>query len=310
MIHFRLVRTLQLARASHDGCPRHIAAASGLVVAGACLYVVADDEHHLGCFPARGNIDGRLVRLFPGELPLAHAARKKNKPDLEALLQLPPFGDCHHGALLALPSGSTAQRRRGALLALDREGAIVGDARVIDVAGLYARLDALLPALNIEGAVVRDDRLILLQRGSRTQPLDALVHLPLQDVLDGLAARGTIDALEPRAMQHVDLGMIDGVALSITDGAALPDGRLVVTAVAEQSPDTYRDGPCVGAAIGVLGADGSVQQLHRLQPTEKIEGVHAWIDGDTIRLMLATDADDAGVASRLLSAEMRLRAEG
>jgi hypothetical protein len=307
MIHCRLVRTLELTAASQAQRPRHIAAASGLVVAGDHLYVVADDEQHLGCFPANGNGDGHLVRLFPGELPLAHAARKDGKPDLEALVRLPPFGDCPCDALLALPSGSTARRRRGALLELDRDGAIIGNPRAIDVTALYARLDELLPALNIEGAVVIGDALVLLQRGSRASPFNALVHLPLQDVLDSLVARAAIDVLEPRVVQRVDLGMIDGVALSITDGAALPDGRVVVTAVAERSPDSYLDGPCVGAAIGVLHDQGQVLELRHLQPTEKIEGVHAWIDGDTIRLLLATDADDANVASRLLSAEIDAR---
>jgi hypothetical protein len=305
MIHSRLVRTLQLGAPSERARPCHVAAASGLVVVGEHLFVVADDELHLGCFPACGRGDGHTVRLFAGELPLAHDARKAGKPDLEALLHLPPFGDASCGALLALPSGSTAQRRRAALLPLDIDGAVVGDARTIDVAGLYAGLDHLLPALNIEGAVVSGDSLVLLHRGSRAYPLNALVHLSLQDMLDSLVAHAAIDAMEPRAVQRVDLGMIDGVALSFTDGAALSDGRLVVTAVAERSPDTWLDGPCIGAAIGVLGNDGCVQQLHRLQPTEKIEGVHAWIEGDTIRLLLATDADDADVASRLLSAEMR-----
>ena len=307
MIHSRLVRTLELTVASQAQRARHIAAASGLVVAGAYLYVVADDEYHLGCFPASGHGDGRLVRLFPGELPLAHAARKATKPDLEALVRLPPFGDFPSGALLALPSGSSAHRRRGALLELDRDGAIVGDALAIDVAGLYAHLDELLPALNIEGSVVIGDALVLLQRGSRASPLNALVHLRLQDVLDRIAARAAIDALVPHAVQRVDLGMIDGVALSVTDGAALPDGRIVITAVAERSPDTWLDGPCVGAAIGVLDDEGHVLALRRLQPTEKIEGVHAWIDGDMIRLLLVTDADDANVASRLLSAEIDAR---
>jgi len=244
------------------------------------------------------------VRLFPGDLPLAHDARKARKPDLEALLRLPPFGDCPCGALLALPSGSTALRRRGALLELDRDGAIVGVARAIDVAGLYADLDRLLPALNIEGALVREDALVLLQRGSGEHPFNVLVHLPLQEVLEGIVARAAIDAQVLRAVQRIDLGEIDGVALAVTDGAALPDGRLVLTAVAERSPDSYQDGPCIGAAIAMLDDAGRVMVLHRLQPTEKIEGVHAWIDGDTVRLLLATDADDANVAGRLLAAEI------
>lgn len=307
MVHARLVRTLRLAAASQAARPAHLAAASGLVITGAHMYLVADDEVHLGWFPAGRDGDGRLVRLFPGELPLAHAARKASKPDLEALLRLPPFGDCPNGALLALPSGTTALRRRGALLELDPVGAIVGAARAIDVAGFYTVLERALRALNIEGALVRGDALILLQRGSREHPLNALVHLPLREVLEGIVARDAMDAHLPYVVQHVDLGTIDDVALAVTDGTALPDGRLVLTAVAERSPDSYLDGPCVGSAIAVLDDDDRVTALHRLQPTEKIEGVHAWIDGDTVRLLLATDADDADVAGRLLSAKIDMR---
>lgn len=307
MIQPLLIRTLRLAPTIDGPHPAHIAAASGLVAAGAHLYVVADDELHLGCFPADGDGEGRLVRLFPGELPLARDARKARKPDLEALLRLPPFGAFACGALLALPSGSTALRRRAALLELDPDGAIVGAARAIDVAGLYADLDGLLPGLNIEGALVRDDALVLLQRASRGYPFNALVRLPLAPVLAGIAERAAIEARQPHAVQHVDLGAVDDVALSVTDGAALPDGRIVLTAVAERSPDSYQDGPCIGAAVAVLDDGGCLMALHRLQPTEKIEGVHAWMDGGAIRMLLATDADDANVAGRLLSAEIDAR---
>src|SRR5690606_8300125 len=97
MIRPRLVRELRLAAASAASSPSHLAAASGLVVAGTHLYVVADDELHLGWFPGQGDADGRLVRLFPGEWPSAPDARKARKPDLEALGRLPPVGDCPSG---------------------------------------------------------------------------------------------------------------------------------------------------------------------------------------------------------------------
>lgn len=64
--------------------------------------VVADDEYHLGMFPAHGHADGELIRLFPGELPTFGKERKALKPDLEALTRLPPFPAYPHGALFAL----------------------------------------------------------------------------------------------------------------------------------------------------------------------------------------------------------------
>ena len=84
------------------------------------------------------------------------------------------------------------------------------------------------------------------------------------------------------ASAWVDLGAIEGVALTLTDGSVLPDGRVVVTAVAEDSTHSYADGPCLGAAIGVLDRDGRVLQLHYLQPNFKTESVHALIDDGVI----------------------------
>ncbi|MEO7199753.1 MAG: hypothetical protein ABIY56_06000, partial [Dokdonella sp.] len=256
-----------------------------------------DDEYHLACFRRSSDAAGSLVRLFPGELPDEYAERKAVKPDLEALVRLPAFANYPDGALLAVPSGSTRQRCRGALLPLDAQGAIVGDAEAIDFSALYAGLDAHMPALNIEGAVVVGDALLLLHRGKRKHPRSAVIEFSLADVTAGLAARSAIGALTPRTLRWVDLGAIDGVALTITDGASLPDGRLVITAVAEQSADSYADGPCLGAVIGVLDRDGRVLQLHHLQSVYKVEGVQAWIEDGLIRLLLVTDADDESTPS-------------
>ena len=304
MIVPRILRKLDLEAAPSAGRPRHLAAGSGLVAAGDFLYVVADDELHLGCFRRSNAAPGRLVRLFAGELPRGHAERKAAKPDLEALVRLPEFANHPHGALLAVPSGSIPRRCRGALLRLGADGAVIGDPQSVDFSGLYAALAAQVPALDIEGAVVIDDALVLLHRGSRTYPLSALIELSLTEVHGGIAARSAVSALAPRCVRWVDLGAVEGVALSITDGASLPDGRLVVSAVAEQTADSYADGPCLGAAIGVVERDGRVGQLHRLQPTFKIEGVQAWIADGQICLLLVTDADDERSPSCLLEVEL------
>jgi hypothetical protein len=160
--------------------------------------------------------------------------------------------------------------------------------------------------LNIEGAVVLGTELALLQRASRTHPESALIYLSLDEVLRAMSSTN-IATSTPARVRIVDLGTIEGVPLGFTDGAALPDGRIVFSAVAENAEDTYLDGPCIGAAIGIIGTDGQVEILHRLEPTQKVEGVHAMIDGDLIRLLMVTDADDANVAGKLLNAEIPSR---
>ena len=303
MIHPRVIGPLMLAPSPEAKAVRHLSAASGMIVVGDFLYVIADDELHLGVFNARGQGEGRLIRIFPGELPGDPALRKATKPDLEALLRLPPFEACPHGALLALASGSRPNRRSGVVLAMDEDSRLTGPFFPLDLSPFYLPLEASFPALNIEGAVVIGTELVLLQRASRKHPESALVYLSLDKVLRAMAS-ANIAASERVRVRIVDLGMIEGVPLGFTDGAALPDGRIVFSAVAENAEDTYLDGPCVGAVIGIIGSDGQVEALHRLEPTHKVEGVHATIDGDLIHLLMVTDADDAGVPGKLLSAEI------
>jgi len=54
------------------------------------MYVITDDDLHLGVFPVRSSGPGGLIRLFDGVLPQSHDERKKQKPDLEALTLIPP----------------------------------------------------------------------------------------------------------------------------------------------------------------------------------------------------------------------------
>ena len=86
-------------RAADASRAPHLSAASGLVTCGARQYVIADDEHHLGVFPARGRATGRLLRILPGDLPDGTKRRKKLKPDIEALVRVPPFAGHRHGSV-------------------------------------------------------------------------------------------------------------------------------------------------------------------------------------------------------------------
>ena len=298
------IRGLDLFDTGDARTPSHLSAASGLACTASSIYVVADDELHLGVFAAAGNAPGRLLRLFEGELPMPKAARKREKPDIEAITPLPPFGDFTSSALLALGSGSEKNRRRGALLRLDDGGNIEGAPKTVDVAPLFEALDRLCPALNIEGAVAIGNELRLLQRANRKHPQNAIVRYPLGAILDELASGAVINAMAPSAIDPVDLGAIDGVPLSFTDGASLPDGSIVFTAVAEDTADTYNDGACLGAAIGVAARDGTVRFLERLDECHKVEGVAVRVDNDVIRLLLVTDADDPAIPASLFAATL------
>jgi hypothetical protein len=303
MIHVTKVRELTLQAPSSPERHPHLSAASGLVFAGDYLYVVADDEQSLGVFPATGDAAGVLMAIFSGALPTTSTERKARKPDLEALARLPPFPGCPDGGLFALPSGSRPNRRTGALIPLDARGGASGPPRPVDFSGLFALLEGQFPALNIEGAVVVADRLRLLQRGgSRRHTENAWIDLLLPEVMHAIATANSVDHATLVGTQSFDLGTIDGIPLAFTDGAALPDGSLMFTAVAEDADNSYDDGPCVGAAVGMAGLDGRLRFLERLDPTYKVEGIDARVEGDMIRLLLVTDSDDEHLPASLLAA--------
>ena len=309
LISLTKIRELDLSAPTSSGRTAHLSAASGLVRAGRFLYVVADDELHLGVFHSSEAKAGHLVRLFDGELPAPPKERKARKPDLEALALLPAFAGYPHGALLAFGSGSKRNRRMGALLALDAQGEAGETPQVCDLSGLFSVPEEIFAALNIEGAVVLGDELCLLQRGNKRTAENAVIRFHLPALLDLLGSGRSIAAtgsLIPSAIGPVVLGAIDGIPLCFTDAAALPSGELVFAAIAEDTQDNYNDGPCKGAAIGIADRQGRLRCLYRLERPHKIEGIDARVEGDVIRLLLVTDADDAAIPASLYSATVPL----
>jgi hypothetical protein len=304
MLHLEKIRELTLERPSAPGRPAHLSAASGLVAVKSFLYVVPDDEHYLGVFPAEGAAPGKLVRIVDGDLPDDKDERKRLKPDLEALVLLPPLPAWVHGALFAIGSGSKRNRRRGIVLPLDPQGSIAGKPRLIDLSPLFAAIGKQVDDLNIEGALLMKDRFVLLQRGNKGRGINALITMNLDDVLHSLTAGDSLREM-PFDIRRYDIGSIDDIPLSFTDGTALPDGRIIFTAVAEDTDNSYSDGPCAGAAVGILASDGHLLRLERLDPGAKVEGIGAHQKDGRIQLLLVTDADDARVPASLYAAEMR-----
>lgn len=285
------LRALVLDPADHPLGQAHLSAASALVRIGERLYVVADDELHLGVFSLADDGPGQLIRLFDGELPAPKAERKAAKPDLEALALLPKLPGYDQGALLALGSGSKPNRQRAVLLGLE-EGALP---QQIDLAPLYRPLHEHFSDLNIEGGFLLGEEFLLLQRGNQGQAANAAVRYRWTELRDWLLGEGQLPA--PPTVQPVVLGELGGVALGFTDGAALADGRWLFSAAAENTADSYNDGACLGAVIGVVERDGRVRRLAELDGRWKVEGMALDEAGD---LLLVTDADDPATAASLL----------
>ena len=280
----------------------HVSAASGLVRAGAWLHVVSDDSLSLATFPLEGEAPGELTALWPGELPEDVKERKARKPDLEALCRVEGLPSAPHGALLALPSGSTPVRMKGRLVPLAEDGRVGGAGREVDLTALYAQLARELGPLNIEGAAVAGERLRLFNRGNGDAGVDAGVDLDLGRVLRALESGEPPQPDVVRTVRRWELGRAGTVRLSFTDASPPPDGRMVFTAAAEDTRDAYQDGVVVGSAVGGLARDGPPVFVDGVDAKVKLEGVDARLEAGRIHLLLVADADDPQVAAPLFEA--------
>ncbi len=300
-----LIQTLRIDPAQHPRGQAHLSAASGLVRVHQRLYVVADDELHLGMFDPE-HPTGSLLRLLDGDLPQDKDKRKRAKPDFESLVHLPPLPGCPAGALLALGSGSKPNRHTGVLVGLDVQGQPNGRMATLDLATLYAPLRKRFADLNIEGALLVSGELLLLQRGNKGNALNACIRFDWNQMAPWLAGVRT-QAPAAKSVQLLDLDSVNGVPLGLTDGAALHCGAWAFSAVAESTDNSYLDGACVASAIGTVGADGTLQALHLLEGAPKVEGlaVRADTGGSAAWVCtLVTDPDDPSVAAQVLQVQL------
>ncbi|UYV17002.1 DUF6929 family protein [Porphyrobacter sp. ULC335] len=274
-----------------------LSAASGMVVCGSALYVVADDAQCLGVFDLGTGEPGRLIPLIAGELPKDAVERKKQKPDFEILLALPCAGATR---LLAMGSGSTSQRMRGALIDLPDHNA-PASVRLIDLQALFAAIAPLVPEINLEGAVLRCDQLLLFNRGNMEYPASQIIAVPLSALLEGGPITATLHA-------ELQLPTVSGVPLTVTDACLLESGHILLSAVAEATDNSYADGALLGAAIVELDANLNVRVIEPLDPILKVEGLSAQIMADGVHLLCVTDADDPDAASSLYRRVLGARA--
>ena len=108
-------------------------------------------------------------------------------------------------------------------------------------------------------------------------------------------------------MHRCDLGSVCGIPLGFSDATALDDGSILFAAIAEDTDDAYADGPCAGAAIGLIDRQGELLWITHVAGGAKIEGIHAETRGTAAELLLVTDADNPEIAAILYSARLRLR---
>lgn len=285
-----------------DGTP--VRSASAVVRFGDGFVVVPDDATHAAWFRGGGVAAVRMLPPVAGhELFSTAAGTKGLKPDLEAACEVTVDGD---PAVLVMGSGSSAARMRWVLLRLEQ-----GEPRpvVAEMGPIYARVaDALgVPAdeLNLEGACVAGEVLRWFHRGrpaagrpSASVDLDVATAVA---VVLGRAEPGAVAVGSPRTY---DLGAVGGVGLAVTDVVTLPDGTVLASAAAEDSPNPRDDGPVLASALVRLD-DAGVSEVVPLAlvagEVVKVEGLMVLETGSAGAVLLAVaDVDDPEAASLAL----------
>jgi hypothetical protein len=283
-----------------DGTP--VRAASAIAPLADGWVIAQDDATHAAWRRPGGTV---AVRAFPpvgGHDTFSSAEGTKHlKPDVEAAVSI---GD----GVLLLGSGSSPARKRASLVRPD--GATTAY-RTADLTPLYAAVaDALgvtAEQLNLEGACLVGGRLRWFQRGNAAAGVDsASVDIDPAALLAAVTGTGAATAVAVLATCRYDLGTVGGVALAVTDAVALPDGRILLSTAAEDTPNAYDDGPVVGAALVLLDG-GTTVAAAPLPPDgavhHKVEGLALCGTGPGGTDVIAVvDADDPGRPS----AELRL----
>lgn len=291
--------------------PAHVRAGSALAQWRGCLGVIQDDA----CFLAIIDVATRSVRAIP--FPTHDRVRqfddtrgnKDAKLDLEAVFVVDDAS-----LLVALGSGSSPLRER--ILFVRDPGGGTPEVTITSAPELYAALRAAGTfsgsELNIEGAAVHGDDVVLFQRGNGAPradrgAIDATARVALSPLLGYLRGEQAVPPL--RNVIAWDLGRVEGARLTFTDAAVRGAGELAILACAEDSPDATHDGPVSAVAMGILDETARFCELgpildERGAPLlDKAEGL-AFDGNDPTRAYVVTDRDDPAAPSELL--EIRL----
>lgn len=290
--------------------PAHVRSGSALAWVGSRLVVAQDDARILALVTPPGE-EVEAFLLPAGEDGVrtysSQRGNKADKLDLEACLR-------HKDQLIFFGSGSTTARERVVVVeGLDNSPAS-WKTRIVDASAFYTSLRAEHEfsgsELNLEGTVLLKDRVCLFQRGNGApqedlEPVNATCEVSLAGLLRYLENPALHSPPAIESIRRHELGELDGVRLTFTDATVLED-KLLFLAVAEDSPDTYRDGPVVGVVMGVIDPAKHEEppRWTRLLDTEgqpylgKAEGI-VLDPEDPGRAYVVVDRDDPEVPAEL-----------
>jgi hypothetical protein len=292
-----------------DGTP--VTAASAIAPLGDG-WLIAQDDATFAAWRRGGRVTP--VRVLPpvdGLDRFTEADGTKGlKPDLEVACPAEADGEA---AVLLLGSGSSARRMRGVLVRLENGRPVARAAS--GLAPLYervtGRLGLAVDQLNLEGASRHGATVRWYNRGNLAAGIpSSSVEVPLTALVDAVLGRVDAASVPVEQPRVYPLGEVAGVGLAVTDAIALPDGRELLSAAAEDTPNPIDDGPVGATALALVdgatvldvaaipAADGHVHKIEGLAVRE-FRGAH-------VQLLAVVDNDDPAVPSAELDLSVTL----
>jgi hypothetical protein len=203
--------------------------------------------------------------LLPSEL----TARKKLKPDFEALLG--PMATPDNKKIILFPSGSKSNRT----LALEFE-LESNSFSPLDMSSFFKNLGNQVTPVNVEGAEIFNGNYIFLNRGILSDLSSLIMVNP--------------KSFQIQQISKIDFGSLDGVNLHGSELCLFED-VLYILSVAEASPNSYDDGAIIGSALHKISLDTfQIIDQWKFNRSVKLEGLCRWQD----RWLVATDPDGNG----------------
>jgi hypothetical protein len=229
------------------------------------IFVCCDDQYSL--YELQGHEWVSHHWINSPELPVEPHARKKLKPDFEALL-----GPIAEGlAVLLIPSGSKNNRTVALKFNLADNSFLP-----FDMSDFFQELSHKITSINIEGAVVYGENYLFLNRG---------VQADASSIISVNAKTFAINSVT-----KINFGSIEEIALHGSE-LCIFENALYALAVAEDSANSYDDGKILGSSLFKISLDDlKIQDSWQFDKAIKTEGLCRWRN----LWLVATDPDGQG----------------
>ncbi len=241
--------------------PPHVRAASSVTHFAEYIAIVQDDANFLVLIED----DHRHVQNLPlpagpeGNRVFGHnRGNAGDKLDLEGCVSVP---GTNGERLLSMGSGSDESREWILLVELNEDYEGDHDIELIEANKFYSYLRSVKEfsgsRLNVEGVIFDDnDSLMLFNRGNSEsknglEPIDATAELSWPALKDHLEKPEEVDPPQLHTIIQYDLGELDSVPLTFSDGMHLGN-KILYSASAEAPGDSDY---IAGSAIGIVNGD-------------------------------------------------------